>query len=129
VETVDAGWNLLVGTDRACIVHAARDFRPRAHDLCSAMAMLRSGSRLSWQDRLTSHGSMLKVQIFRGPSTVHPVPSQYFPPEVRATQTRRSTEMARHLVSAGAPGHMLTEVPNPSGIIPPQYRGKLYEAL
>jgi glycosyltransferase involved in cell wall biosynthesis len=53
--------------------------------------------------------------------------SQYFPPEVGATQTR-AYEMARHLVSAGHRVTMLTEVPNhPSGIIPPQYRGKLYE--
>jgi UDP-GlcNAc3NAcA epimerase len=28
VETVDAGWNYLVGADRASIVHAAREFRP-----------------------------------------------------------------------------------------------------
>jgi colanic acid biosynthesis glycosyl transferase WcaI len=53
--------------------------------------------------------------------------SQYFPPEVGATQTR-AYEMARHLVSAGHQVTMLTEVPNhPSGIIPPEYRGKLYE--
>jgi glycosyltransferase involved in cell wall biosynthesis len=36
--------------------------------------------------------------------------------------------MARHLVSAGHQVTMLTEVPNhPSGIIPSEYRGKLYE--
>ncbi len=53
--------------------------------------------------------------------------SQYFPPEVGATQTR-AYEMARHLVSVGHQVTMLTEVPNhPSGIIPPEYRGKLYE--
>jgi len=53
--------------------------------------------------------------------------SQYFPPEVGATQTR-AYEMARYLVSAGHHVTMLTEVPNhPSGIIPPQYRGKLWE--
>jgi glycosyltransferase involved in cell wall biosynthesis len=53
--------------------------------------------------------------------------SQYFPPEVGATQTR-AHEMARYLVSAGHQVTMLTEVPNhPSGIIPPRYRGKLYE--
>jgi UDP-N-acetylglucosamine 2-epimerase len=28
VETVDAGWNLLLGADRAAIVRAAREFRP-----------------------------------------------------------------------------------------------------
>jgi colanic acid biosynthesis glycosyl transferase WcaI len=53
--------------------------------------------------------------------------SQYFPPEVGATQTR-AYEMARHLVSAGHQVTMLTEVPNhPSGIVPPEYRGKLFE--
>ena len=53
--------------------------------------------------------------------------SQYFPPEVGATQTR-AYEMARYLVSAGHRVTMLTEVPNhPSGIIPPEYRGRLWE--
>jgi len=53
--------------------------------------------------------------------------SQYFPPEAGATQTR-SYEMARYLVSAGHEVTMVTEVPNhPAGIIPPEYRGKLYE--
>ena len=37
--------------------------------------------------------------------------SQYFPPEVGATQTR-AYEMARYLVSAGHQVTMLTEVPN-----------------
>lgn len=50
--------------------------------------------------------------------------SQYFPPEVGATQTR-AFEMARYLVSRGHHVTMVTEVPNhPSGIIPPKYRGK-----
>jgi glycosyltransferase involved in cell wall biosynthesis len=53
--------------------------------------------------------------------------SQYFPPEVGATQTR-SYEMARNLVRLGHQVTVLTEVPNhPSGNIPPAYRGKLYE--
>lgn len=53
--------------------------------------------------------------------------SQYFPPEIGATQTR-AYEMARGLVRAGHQVTMLTELPNhPSGIIPPHYRGKLYE--
>jgi glycosyltransferase involved in cell wall biosynthesis len=53
--------------------------------------------------------------------------SQYFPPEVGATQTR-AYEMARGLVRAGHQVTMIAEVPNhPSGIIPPAYRGKLYE--
>ncbi len=53
--------------------------------------------------------------------------SQYFPPEVGATQTR-AYEMAHYLVSAGHQVTMLTEIPNhPSGIIPPEYRGRLYE--
>jgi colanic acid biosynthesis glycosyl transferase WcaI len=53
--------------------------------------------------------------------------SQYFPPEVGATQTR-AYEMARYLAKQGHRVTMLTEVPNhPSGIIPPEYRGKLVE--
>ena len=53
--------------------------------------------------------------------------SQYFPPEVGATQTR-AHEMARALVAAGHQVTMLTEVPNhPAGVIPPAYRGKLWE--
>jgi colanic acid biosynthesis glycosyl transferase WcaI len=53
--------------------------------------------------------------------------SQYFPPEVGATQTR-AYEMARGLVQAGHRVTVLTEFPNhPSGIIPPAYRGKWFE--
>ncbi len=53
--------------------------------------------------------------------------SQYFPPEVGATQTR-AYEMARGLVKDGHQVTMIAEVPNhPKGIIPPEYRGKLYE--
>ena len=53
--------------------------------------------------------------------------SQYFPPEVGATQTR-AHEMARGLVQAGHQVTMIAELPNhPHGIIPPEYRGKLYE--
>ncbi len=53
--------------------------------------------------------------------------SQYFPPEVGATQTR-AYEMARHLVLAGHQVTVLAEVPNhPSGVIHPGYRGRLYE--
>ena len=53
--------------------------------------------------------------------------SQYFPPEVGATQTR-AYEMARYLVSQGHQVTMIAEIPNhPMGIIPPEYRGKWYE--
>ena len=53
--------------------------------------------------------------------------SQYFPPEVGATQTR-AYEMARGLAQAGHRVTMVAEVPNhPSGIIPPAYRGKWFE--
>jgi len=53
--------------------------------------------------------------------------SQYFPPEVGATQTR-AYEMAAGLVRAGHRVTMIAEVPNhPSGIIPPEYRRKFYE--
>jgi len=53
--------------------------------------------------------------------------SQYFPPEVGATQTR-AYEMARGLVQAGHQVTLIAEVPNhPSGIVPPGYRGKWVE--
>jgi glycosyltransferase involved in cell wall biosynthesis len=52
--------------------------------------------------------------------------SQYFPPEVGATQTR-AHEMAAGLIRAGHQVTMLTEVPNhPQGIIRPGYRGRLW---
>ncbi len=53
--------------------------------------------------------------------------SQYFPPEVGATQTR-AYEMSRYLASRGHHVTVVTEVPNhPSGIIPSHYRGRLTE--
>lgn len=53
--------------------------------------------------------------------------SQYFPPEAGATQTR-AIEMCRNFVRLGHRVTVIAEVPNhPSGIIPPAYRGKLYE--
>jgi colanic acid biosynthesis glycosyl transferase WcaI len=53
--------------------------------------------------------------------------SQYFPPEAGATQTR-AYEMAYNWVKMGHNVSMLTEFPNhPSGIIPNEYHGKLYE--
>ena len=53
--------------------------------------------------------------------------SQYFPPEVGATQTR-AHEMAIYLARQGHQVVVLTEFPNhPKGIIPPEYRGRLVE--
>ncbi len=53
--------------------------------------------------------------------------TQYFPPEVGATQTR-AHEMSRFLAEQGHIVTVITEVPNhPSGIIPPAYRGRLSE--
>jgi glycosyltransferase involved in cell wall biosynthesis len=53
--------------------------------------------------------------------------SQYFPPEAGATQTR-AYEMAHNWVLLGHSVTMLTEFPNhPSGVIPPQYKGKFIE--
>ena len=50
--------------------------------------------------------------------------SQYFPPEVGATQIR-AHEMAANLVSLGHQVTVMTEMPNhPSGIIRPEYRRK-----
>ena len=53
--------------------------------------------------------------------------SQYFPPEAGATQNR-AFEMGRNLVRLGHQVTVLAEIPNhPSGIIPPEYRRRLYE--
>ncbi len=53
--------------------------------------------------------------------------SQYFPPEIGATQTR-AIEMASNLVRQGHQVTVLTEFPNhPKGIIPDNYRGKFIE--
>lgn len=50
--------------------------------------------------------------------------TQYFPPEIGATQTR-AYEMAQGLKRAGHEVTILTEFPNhPTGIIPPAYDGK-----
>ncbi len=53
--------------------------------------------------------------------------TQYFPPEVGATQTR-AWEMCRFLIDEGHYVTVVTEVPNhPSGIIPPDYQDRLSE--
>lgn len=53
--------------------------------------------------------------------------SQYFPPEVGATQTR-AFEMASSLVRMGHSVTMLCEFPNhPSGVLPKEYHRKLFE--
>ncbi len=53
--------------------------------------------------------------------------SQYFPPESGATQTR-AYEMGRNLVRMGHSVTVIGEMPNhPSGIIPREYQGKLFE--
>lgn len=53
--------------------------------------------------------------------------SQYFPPEIGATQNR-ALEMALGLRSAGHEVTMLTEFPcHPLGVIPVRYRGKVFE--
>jgi glycosyltransferase involved in cell wall biosynthesis len=51
--------------------------------------------------------------------------TQYYPPEIGATQTR-AYEMARGLVRAGHEVTVLTEMPNhPHGVMAPEYRGRL----
>jgi colanic acid biosynthesis glycosyl transferase WcaI len=53
--------------------------------------------------------------------------TQYYPPEVGATQTR-AHEMSAYLTQQGHHVTIITEVPNhPSGIVPPAYRGRLSE--
>jgi len=53
--------------------------------------------------------------------------SQYFPPEVGATQSRMQA-FAEHLSARGHDVTVIAEFPNhPHGVIPPEYRGRLYE--
>lgn len=53
--------------------------------------------------------------------------SQYFPPEVGATQTRMQT-FAEYLAARGHRVTVIAEFPNhPKGVIPPEYRGRIVE--
>jgi glycosyltransferase involved in cell wall biosynthesis len=53
--------------------------------------------------------------------------SQYFPPEVVATQTRMQT-FAEYLAARGHQVTVISEFPNhPTGVIPPEYRGRILE--
>ncbi len=53
--------------------------------------------------------------------------SQYFPPEVGATQTRMQS-FAEYLAARGHQVTVICEFPNhPKGVIPPEYRGRLLE--
>ena len=53
--------------------------------------------------------------------------SQYFPPEVGATQSRMQA-FAEHLAARGHEVTVICEFPNhPHGIIPAEYRGRVYE--
>jgi glycosyltransferase involved in cell wall biosynthesis len=50
--------------------------------------------------------------------------TQYFPPEIGATQNRLHA-FARALADSGADVDVLTEIPNhPAGVIPPEYAGR-----
>jgi glycosyltransferase involved in cell wall biosynthesis len=53
--------------------------------------------------------------------------SQYFPPEVGATQSRMQA-FAEYLAARGHQVTVISEFPNhPHGVIPAEYRGRLYE--
>ena len=53
--------------------------------------------------------------------------SQYFPPEVGATQSRMQA-FAEYLAARGHDVTVICEFPNhPHGVIPPEYRGHVYE--
>ena len=53
--------------------------------------------------------------------------SQYFPPEVGATQSRMQA-FAEYLAARGHRVTVICEFPNhPHGVVPPEYRGRLYE--
>src|SRR5688572_18694262 len=77
--------------------------------------MPRSGGRYLWL--VASGQSLISMRILYF--------TQYFPPEVGATQTR-AWEMSHYLAEQGHRVTVVTEVPNhPSGIIAPAYKGKL----
>jgi glycosyltransferase involved in cell wall biosynthesis len=53
--------------------------------------------------------------------------SQYFPPEIGATQTRMQA-FAEYLAGRGHDVTVVAEFPNhPQGVIPPEYRGRIVE--
>ena len=53
--------------------------------------------------------------------------SQYFPPEVGATQSRMQS-FAEYLADRGHQVTVIAEFPNhPQGVIPPEYRHRLFE--
>lgn len=53
--------------------------------------------------------------------------SQYFPPEVGATQSRMQS-FAEHLAERGHRVTVIAEFPNhPQGVMPPEYRGRIIE--
>ena len=53
--------------------------------------------------------------------------SQYFPPEIGATQTRMQA-FAEYLAERGHDVTVVAEFPNhPQGVIPPEYRGRIVE--
>jgi glycosyltransferase involved in cell wall biosynthesis len=53
--------------------------------------------------------------------------SQYFPPEVGATQSRMQA-FAEYLAARGHRVTVICEFPNhPHGVVPPEYRGRIYE--
>jgi glycosyltransferase involved in cell wall biosynthesis len=68
----------------------------------------------------------LRVPRVRQPLRVVLV-SQYFPPEVGATQTRMQS-FAEYLAERGHRVTVIAEFPNhPQGVLPPEYRGRLVE--
>ena len=68
------------------------------------------------------------LRVGRAPRTLRILlVSQYFPPEVGATQSRMQA-FAEYLASRGHDVTVICEFPNhPHGVIPPHYRGRLFE--
>jgi glycosyltransferase involved in cell wall biosynthesis len=71
------------------------------------------------------------LPALRGPRVGRPlrvvIVSQYFPPEVGATQTRMQS-FAEYLAERGHRVTVIAEFPNhPQGVLPPEYRGRLIE--
>lgn len=87
----------------------------------------RTGSHVSGQPRPLVR-SLPALRVPRAGRSLRIVlVSQYFPPEVGATQTRMQA-FAEYLAERGHRVTVIAEFPNhPQGVLPPEYRGRLVE--
>jgi glycosyltransferase involved in cell wall biosynthesis len=69
-----------------------------------------------------------RAKVRRAPRSLRVIlVSQYFPPEIGATQSRMQS-FAEHLAERGHRVTVIAEFPNhPQGVMPPEYRGRVVE--